>query len=212
MPTRNRTVPTVGLRRLPLTPPGSILLCLIAAPLAAQKPLRGVAPDTLGLPGDTVRLAVEQVEGMDGCQIIGHAVVRNGADLRRLRRYPQCAKAAPPLEGRTVVGVDINADCQALYRIDAFRSAKRRELRVRLRISGGGCRGLLPRYEWISLPALPLGWSMRFTEAAADERTPFRPPRLDPARLVPPLNRLAHAKPRRRSVARVAPLRLRGSA
>jgi hypothetical protein len=144
----------------------SILLAF-AAPLAAQKPLRGVAPDTLGLPADTVRLAVEQVEGMDGCQIIGHAVVKDGADLRRLRRYPQCAKAAPPLEERTVVGVDINADCQAMYRIDAFRSAKRRELRVRLRVWSGGCRGLLPRYEWISLPALPPGWSVRVTESEA---------------------------------------------
>ena len=159
----------MGPGRLSITLPGAILLFLAATPLAAQAPLRGVAPDTLGLAADTARLAVERVEGMDRCQIIGNAVVKGRTDLRRLRRYPQCAKAAPSLEGRTVVGVDIHADCQAMYRIDAFRSAKRREFRVRLRIRGGGCRGLLPRYEWLSLPALSSGWSVRFTESQADD-------------------------------------------
>jgi len=136
---------------------------------AAQPPLQGTRPDTLGLAPDTVRLPVGRVEGMGRCEIIGNAVVKDRADLRRLRRYPQCAKVAPPLAGQTVIGLDINADCQAMYRIDAFRSAKRREFRVRLRIRGGGCRGLLPRYEWLSLPALPSGWAVRFTDSQEDD-------------------------------------------
>jgi hypothetical protein len=151
----------------------SILLIFAAGPLAAQKPLRPTETDTLGLAADTVRLAVGRVEGMGGCSIPGHAVVKHRADLRRLRRFPQCAKVAPPLGGRTVVGVDVDADCQAMFRIDAFRSAKRRELRVRLRIRPGNCRGMLSRYEWISLPALPPGWSVRFTESAAREDGPL---------------------------------------
>jgi hypothetical protein len=142
-----------------------ILLAFAAGPLAAQERLRRTEPDTLGLPADTVRLPVGRVEGMDRCEIPGHAVVKNRAELRRLRRFPQCAKVAPTLAGRTLVGLSIWADCQALYRVDAFRSAKRREFRVHLRIRPGICRGMLPRYEWLSLPALPREWSVRFTES-----------------------------------------------
>jgi hypothetical protein len=144
-----------------------------ASPLAAQTPLRGAEPDTLGLAPDTVRLTVGRVEGMGRCEIIGHAVVKDRADLRRLRRYPQCAKVSPPLEGRTLVGLSVWGDCQAMYRVDAFRSAKRRELRVRLRIRYGGCRGMLPHYEWLSLPALPAGWAVRFTESRVDGDAPL---------------------------------------
>ena len=151
----------------------SILLACAAGPLAAQKPLRATEPDTLGLPADTVRLAVGRVEGMGDCSIIGHAVVKNGVDLRRLRRFPQCAKVSPPLAGRTLVGLSIDADCQAMYRVEAFRSATRRELRIHLRIRPGGCRGMLSLYEWLSLPALPAGWAVRFTESDVHEDTPL---------------------------------------
>ena len=158
--------------RFRLTLPGSIFLLLAAAPLAAQAALPRVEPDTLGLAADTVRLQVERIEGMDRCDIPGHAVVKDRADLRRLRRYPQCAKAAPPLDGRTGVGLSVWGDCQATYRVDAFRSAKRREFRVRLRIRSGGCRGMLRHYAWLSLPALPPGWAVRFTESPVDEDAP----------------------------------------
>jgi hypothetical protein len=68
--------------------------------------------------------------------------------------------------------VRVHADCQAFYRLDAFRSAKRREFRVRVLIHGGGCRGMLSEYEWLALPALPRGWSVRFTETD-DRSEPF---------------------------------------
>jgi hypothetical protein len=151
----------------------SILLALAAGPLAAQKPLQPTEPDTLGLPADTVRLPVERLEGMDGCSIPGHAVVKGRADLRRLRRFPQCAKVTPPLDDHAVVGLSIRADCQGSHRVDAFRSARRREFRVRLRIHWGGCRGLRPRYEWFSLPALPRGWTLRVMEADDPEPSPL---------------------------------------
>ena len=169
-PTRSRMAMNGGFYRLSIAILASSLLVLAASPLAAQTALRRTQPDTLGLAPDTVRMPVGRVLGMGRCQISGHAVVKDRADLRRLRRYWQCAKVAPSLEGRTVVGLDINADCQAMYRIDAFRSAKRREFRVQLRIRGGTCRGLLPRYEWISLPALPSRWSVRISEV--DENGP----------------------------------------
>lgn len=156
---------TASLRRPSIALPGAILLILAAAPLAAQDRMRGTEADTLGLPADTVRLAMGRVAGMDRCEIPGHAVVKDRADLRRLRRYPQCAKVAPALQGRTLVGVDVNADCQATYRIDAFRSAARREFRVRLQVRGGTCRGMMRTYAWLSLPALPPGWAVRFTES-----------------------------------------------
>ena len=155
--------------RLSIALPLSILLFLAPSPLAAQAPLQRTEPDSLGLPADTVRLPLERrVGGMGRCEIHGHAVVKDRADLRRLRRYPQCAKAAPPLDGRTLVGVYVMADCQASYRVDAFRSAKRREFRIHLQIRSGGCRGLRPRHEWLSLPALPPGWALRITESDVD--------------------------------------------
>ena len=168
-------MPTVGIRRPSIALPGSFLLFLIASPLAAQKPLRPTEADTLALPADTVRLPVERVEGMGDCSIPGHAVVKDGADLRRLRRFPQCAKVAPPLAGRTLVGLSISPDCQGSYRVEAFRSAKRRELRVHLRIRWGGCRGLLRRYEWYSLPTLPRGWAVRIKESQNDQEAPLDP-------------------------------------
>jgi hypothetical protein len=66
----------------------------------------------------------------------------------------------------------VQRDCQATYRIDTFRSEKRREFRVRLRIRDGGCRALLPRYDWISLPALPRGWAVRFTHERVPDDAP----------------------------------------
>lgn len=167
-----------GLSRMSMAVSASMLLALAAGPLAAQKPLRPTEADTLGLPADTVRVAVAQVEGMDGCSIVGHAVVKDGLDLRRLRRFPQCDKVSPPLAGRTLVGLSVRVDCQGTHRVEAFRSAERRELRVNLRIHWGGCRGLLPVYEWISLPALPPGWAVRITESDDPEPDPLdiRPP------------------------------------
>src|ERR1051325_493854 len=106
-----------GFSRMSMAVSASILLAFAAGPLAAQKPLEPTEPDTLGLPADTVRLAVERVEGMDDCSIVGHAVVKDGADLRRLRRFPQCAKVTPPLAGRTLVGLSIRLDCQGFHRV-----------------------------------------------------------------------------------------------
>jgi hypothetical protein len=163
---------TVRLRRASLALLGSLALLRAASPAAAQLPLTRTDPDSLGFSADTVRVSLTPVEGMEGCELVGHAVVKGRAELRRLRRFPQCAKVAPSLAGRTLVGVRVHADCQAFYRLDAFRSAKRREFRVRVLIHGGGCRGMLSEYEWLALPALPRGWSVRFTETD-DRSEPF---------------------------------------
>ena len=149
----------------------------------AQEPLRGVWPDSLGVATDTVRVPVERLSGLGRCGITGHAVVRDEAELARLRRYPQCREARfPSLAGRTLVGLSIFGDCHALFRVEAFRSESRRELRVRVWGRYGGCRAGAFRDVWISLPAVPPGWAVRFTDAAAPEDTPRFGPDWEPVR------------------------------
>ena len=149
---------------------GVALVLLAPGRATAQEQLRATEDDTLGLAADTVRLAVEHLPRPGECAIPGHAVVRNAKDLARLRVFPQCAEAPfPSLAGRTLVGLSIWGDCNAMYRVDAFRSESRRELRVRLSIRYGGCRAMRPRDEWYSLPVLPPGWSVRITRVHVDD-------------------------------------------
>jgi hypothetical protein len=70
------------------------------------------------------------------------------------------------------VATPLFGDCHASYRIDAWRSAGRREYRVRVTSYYGGCRAGRGYYVWLALPKLPAGWSVGFTEARGRDRPP----------------------------------------
>lgn len=153
-------------------------LVLAAAPAAAraQEPLEGVWPDSLGVAADAVPLPMEGLDGMGRCGIVGHAVVADLAALAGLRMYPQCRDIAiASLDGRTLVGLALYGDCNGFFRLEALRSESRREFRVRVWRLGGECRGGFWRDVWVSLPALPEGWSVRFTDAPAPDGTRLGP-------------------------------------
>jgi len=113
-------------------------------------------------PADTVRVEAERVAGMRECWR-GNVVIGDSASLAALHERPRC-RGVQSLDGRTLVGVSVMGDCFARYRIDAFRSETSRELRVRVLRRYGGCRAGRSRYEWLLLPALPPGWTVRFVE------------------------------------------------
>lgn len=148
---------------------GTVTFALLAAapPVRAQPPgaLASVRFDSLGLAPDAEPLPSRRLRGMGRCGAIGNVVVRDSADLGRLRTLPQCAAAPlPELPGRTLAGVSVIGDCHTWFRVDAFRSEARREYRVRLQRRYGGCRAGGFADAWLELPPLPAGWTVAFTE------------------------------------------------
>jgi hypothetical protein len=128
--------------------------------------LHPVAEDTLALAADAESVSLVHRPELAECALPGHAVVESREELARLREYPQCRGVVFPDPARaTLVGLSVWVDCAGHYRIQAFRSRSRRELRVALSRADGGCRAMLPRYAWVELPALPAGWSLRISEA-----------------------------------------------
>jgi len=137
----------------------------------AQERDWGLRADSAGLPRDTVRLPISFVSSAE-CGVVGYRVVQDSADVRHMRRWPQCAKMSfGDVEGRTVVGVPLHGDCHARYGIGAFRSEARREYRVLVTTYDGGCRAGRGEYRWIALPRLPAGWTVSFSERRVDRRS-----------------------------------------
>lgn len=148
---------------------GCVLLTAGAAGAQPRQELTRVPEDSLGLAPDAEPLAHRRLTGMGRCGTIGHVVVADTGDVRRLRAYPPCAEAPlPPLPGRTLVGVSVFGDCHSRYRLDAFRSESRREFRVRLRRVYGGCRAGTFADAWLELPPLPHGWTVAVTDESLD--------------------------------------------
>ncbi|HEU4451771.1 MAG TPA: hypothetical protein VFR81_01890 [Longimicrobium sp.] len=138
-----------------------MMMALGAADAGAQPDRYEFSRDSAA-PADTARIEAERVSGMEECPV-GNVVVADSASLAALRAYPRC-RAVERLDGRTLVGVDVRGDCHAVYRIDAFRSEASRELRVRVLNRSGVCRAAGFAYEWLLLPPLPAGWTVRLVE------------------------------------------------
>jgi hypothetical protein len=163
----------------------AVAAALVAAvPVAAraQQTDWGLRPDSAGIPADTVRLPSRRVD-LVRCDVLGYRVVDDSAAVRRLRDFPQCRGAdfGDP-GGRTLVGLPLSGDCQASFRIDAWRSERRREYRILVTTYGGGCRAWRGEYHWLALPKLPAGWRVGFSERRARddytrgaEELPFTP-------------------------------------
>jgi hypothetical protein len=111
-----------------------------------------------------VRLPVSFVS-THACGVAGYRVIQDSADVRRLHLWPRCtAMDFSDVEEHTVVGVPLPGDCRARYGIAAFGSEERREYRVLVTTSYGGCRPGRGSYRWVALPRLPAGWTVGFSE------------------------------------------------
>jgi hypothetical protein len=124
-------------------------------------------------PGDTVRIEMTELPEMRPC-FVSNSVVYDAASLTELRRFPQCKEVRiPPIEGRTLVGVHVFIDCNATYNVRAYRSALSREYRIVLSTHDGGCRGMRSGMDWLTLPPLPAGWTVRFVQRRLDDAGVF---------------------------------------
>jgi len=140
---------------------GMMAMAASAADAGAQPDRYEFAADSAA-PADTVRIEAERVAGMERCWR-GNVVIADSASLAALHAFPDC-RGVRALNGRTLVGVSVMGDCFARYRGDTVRSETNRELRVRVLKQYGGCRAGRSRHEWLLLPALPPGWTVRFVE------------------------------------------------
>lgn len=126
--------------------------------------------DSLPLPADTVRLTLRPYGDKDFCDVIHGRVVDDAEDVAWLRRWSQCAHADfGDLREHTLVRVTMMGDCHATFRIEGWSSASRREYRLLVTESYGGCRAGGFHERWISVPALPAGWRVRVSEARFPE-------------------------------------------
>ena len=144
----------------------AVAVAVVAIPAAAraQQTDWGLRPDSAGIPADTVRLPSRRAD-LGRCDVLGYRVVDDSAAVRRLRRWPQCQGADFGDPGaRTLVGLPLSGDCHARFRIDAWRSERRREYRVLVTTYGGECRAWGGGYQWLALPKLPAGWRVGFGE------------------------------------------------
>lgn len=147
-----------------------------AAPAAAQPDWYGRwRPDSLGLAGDAVPIALETVRA--DCDPPGTQVVRDSAGAAEIRRFRGCDPFPLPGPGRELyVRLSMMGDCHARHTVDAFRSDSRREYRILIVDRYGGCRSARTEKQWIRLPPLPDGWTLAFTERRIDDhsREPWR--------------------------------------
>jgi hypothetical protein len=154
----------------------SVAAVLVAAPASAQPDwFNRWRPDSLGLAGDAVPIALETVRAE--CDPPGTQVVRDSADAAEIRRFRGCDPFPLPGLGRALyVRLVMMGDCHARHSVDAFRSDSRREYRILVVDRYGGCRAGRTEERWIRLPPLPDGWTVAFTKRRIDDqnREPWR--------------------------------------
>lgn len=171
---------------------------LTAAPAGAQPGDYGLTADSLGLAADAEPLQVDSAD--TACDPLGLRVVRDSADARAMERFRDCGPGAFPSLGRRLYAhVVLGGDCHATHQVHAYRSAARREYRIVMTTWYGGCRSARFGSRWITLPPLPEGWTVAFTELKAEGRDrPWRMDALGPADDAAPLpveQALVHCRP-----------------
>lgn len=122
----------------------------------------GLRADSLGIPADTVRLAMERIP--TECDPPGLRVVRDSADYRAIEHHPGCDPAGFPALGRDLYVRVVATVCGGPARVSAYRSESRGEYRLVIAQPPNRCRGI--RYDswWVRLPPLPEGWTVGFTD------------------------------------------------
>jgi hypothetical protein len=156
---------------------------LVSVPAAAQPRDLGLRPDSLGIPADAVPLPVERVQA--ACDPMGLRVVRDTAELGAIERFPGCEAPEFPALGRDLyVHLVMAGNCGGRDRVEAYRSAARREYRLVLVSHHGGCRSLRVEEYWVRLPPLPDGWTVGFTSVPL--RREEQPRRTDARPVSPP--------------------------
>ncbi len=146
-----------------------LAVMLLAGAAQARAQMIEEEPDTAALPADTVRLGVRLADVSDRCRPPRAWVVDDSASAAAVLAFPQCRGAGfGDLAARTLVGVPFRGDCHARYGLDAWRSARLREYRVRVRVYSGVCRSMRGEFRWLALPKLPAGWRVRFTRSRAE--------------------------------------------
>lgn len=139
------------------------------APAAAQPGDDRLRADSLGVAADAETLEVGPAD--TACSPWGLRVVRDSTDARAVERFPRCGPGAfPSLGHRLYAHVALMGDCHATHEVSAYRSAARREYRIVTTSWYGGCRAGRYGSRWITLPPLPDGWTVAFTEVRADRR------------------------------------------
>ncbi|WP_420129664.1 hypothetical protein [Longimicrobium sp.] len=148
----------------------AILAALLAAvPAAAQPGDYGRRADSLEIATDAEPLPADSAD--TACDPFGMRVVRDSADARALEGFRGCGPGAFPSLGRRLyVHVRLGGDCHASHDVHAYRSAARREYRIAVTTWYGGCRAAHYGSRWITLPPLPDGWTVAFTEVKGDRR------------------------------------------
>ncbi|HEX2077763.1 MAG TPA: hypothetical protein VHG08_08645 [Longimicrobium sp.] len=142
---------------------------LVSIPAAAQPGDYGLPEDSLEVAADAEPLPAQWL--WTECDPIGLRVVRDGAELRAIERFPGCDASQFPALGRDLyVHVRIGGDCHARFGVEAFRSASRREYRVVMVTRYGGCRAGRFFSGWYRLPPLPEGWTVAFSRKRIDRR------------------------------------------
>jgi hypothetical protein len=142
---------------------------LAAVPADAQPGDDGLREDSLGVAADAVPLPRQRA--WTDCDPIGLRVVRDVADLRAIERFPGCGPSAFAALGRDLyVHVVLRGDCHAAHEVHAYRSAARREYRIVVTTWDGGCRAARSRSHWMTLPPLPEGWTVAFTDLGVQRR------------------------------------------
>uniref|UniRef100_UPI00215857C5 hypothetical protein n=1 Tax=Klebsiella pneumoniae TaxID=573 RepID=UPI00215857C5 len=84
-------------------------------------------------------------------------VVDDSADVAEMRWWAECKLVDfGDLSRRTLVGIPMSSACEARFRIDAWRSERRREYRIRAIVyKQRRCRIYgEDRYRWLVLPKL----------------------------------------------------------
>lgn len=138
------------------------MMAIPATPAAGQD--WGLIPDSAGIPADSVRLPTLLVN-LGGCGD-RFRVVNDAAGVKEMRLWPECKRTDfGDLSRRTLVGIPMSSECDARFRLDAWRSEQRREYRVRAIVyKRRQCRIYgEDRYRWLVLPKLPRGWRVALT-------------------------------------------------
>jgi hypothetical protein len=119
--------------------------------------------DTLDAAADEVPLPAAWEEFID-CDPGPLRVVRDRVDAAAIQRAAGCDPSAFPALGRDLYVRVVPGFCDARYEVHAHRSELRREYRVVRMHTSRACKAPGGGPRWYSLPPLPNGWTVVFTD------------------------------------------------